>query len=629
MGSVYATSAFAADKAAEATSPGVFGQVTATDAVVAESDKNLPEGQTVEVGSLGQVELHVKNADLTQVLQLLSIQSQKNIVATKNVSGSITADLYGVDFYESLDAILTTNGFGWREKGNFIYVYTLDELKAIEDAERKLVHRVIRLNYLTGENAKEIIQPVMSSAGTVVFNESAKSGIEADASDAGANSYAYSDMVIVHDYAEHADEAAKLIQELDVRPKQVLIEASILRARVTEDNAFGVDLTILADFAMSEFTSPLSTIDDLIAGSTGPSGGSGQTATGGTNPNSTLAIGVVSDDIAAFVSALDAVTDTTVLANPKLLVLNRQRASLLVGQKLGYLSTQTNDTSTTQTVEFLEVGTQLSVRPFVGNDDFIRLELNPSISDGETRELGGFVVPNETTQELTTNIMVRNAQTVVLGGLYQEDTTVTRRQVPFLGDVPVLGTAFKGQTDTHERNEVIFLVTPTIVRDEVLYAAGERAADGFEIARLGARSGLLPWSRTKMESSHLQDAMRYQMEGKDDKALLAVNMALNLNPTNAEALRMKEGMTGERAYGANYSILRDALDGMIDTHVNEVAPATEQPATEPAADEPAPEAAAPAPAGEAPVVVVPAPAEAFSVSEPTSDGMLSEVDTNE
>src|SRR5262249_23179644 len=160
---------------------------------------------------------------------------------------------------------------------------------------------------------------------------------------------------------------AAVIKELDVRPKQVEVEATVLQANLEEDNSFGVDLTVLADFAMDEFTSPLTALEQLAAG-TGPTGHGASGAAGQTTVRQTTAgqhglqVGIISKNIAAFIKALDQVTDTTVLANPKALVLNRQRAELLVGNQLGYLSTTTTDTSATQTVQFLDVGTKLTLR---------------------------------------------------------------------------------------------------------------------------------------------------------------------------------------------------------------------------------------------------------------------------
>src|SRR5690606_23521512 len=137
---------------------------------------------------------------------------------------------------------------------------------------------------------------------------------------------------------------------------------------------------------------------------------------------SSIKLGVIGSDAAVFVRALQSVTDTTVMSNPKMLVLNRQRADLHIGEKLGYLSTTTTETSSTNTVEFLEIGTQLTVRPFVSSDDFIRLELSPSVSDGDTsRVVSGQVIPQTTESEMTTNVIVKNAQSIVLGGLFKED----------------------------------------------------------------------------------------------------------------------------------------------------------------------------------------------------------------
>src|SRR5213079_2758786 len=115
--------------------------------------RNPLESQPAETGSEKVkvdehliVDLHVNDEDLSNVLQMLSIQSQKNIVTSKNVSAVVTANLYGVTFYEALDAILHVNGYGYVEKGNFIYVYTLDELVKIEEAQKHMVWKVIKLN---------------------------------------------------------------------------------------------------------------------------------------------------------------------------------------------------------------------------------------------------------------------------------------------------------------------------------------------------------------------------------------------------------------------------------------------------------------------------------------------------
>jgi type IV pilus assembly protein PilQ len=570
---------------------------SATPAIGAPANVPADEAQAVAVSSLGAIDLHVKELDLSKVLQLLSIQAQRNIVASRNVAGTVTADLYGVDFYEALDAILHPNGFGYQEKGDFIYVYTQQELVAIQDAERKPVSQIVRLNYITATDASTFVTPLLSQAGSIAISGAAAPGFEASSGDGGANNYANTETLVIRDYPENIEEIAKVIQELDVRPKQVLLQATILEAKLTEENALGVDASVLVDFKAAEFATPLGAVNQLLEGTgPGPSGGAGTSTVGNTaSDKAGLKIGIVNDDFSVFIRALDQVTDTTVLANPKLLVLNRQRAKLLVGQKIGYVSTTATDTSSTQTVEFLDTGTQLSVRPFVSDDDFIRLEIKPSISTGAVRELANFVIPETTNEELTTNVMVRNGQTVVLGGLFKETTTVTRNQLPFLGDIPVLGYAFRGQDDNVTRNEYIFMVTPTIVKDETLYAAGERAKDSVDLAQLGARESLLPWSRSKMTAGHVRDAMRYMQAGRKDKALWSANMALYLDKTSWEARRIKEELTGQAMTNPQRSVLNDAVDAAIERQLKDessAAPQTQP--SEQAADVAATEAEKPA-----------------------------------
>lgn len=582
-----------------------------------EDESDMPAGQNVGINDYGQIDLHVKDLEVSKVLQLLSIQSQRNIIASKNVAGQISADLYGVDFYEALDAVLHPNGFGFVEKGNFIYVYTQQELAERQQAERKAVTRVVRLNHINAADAAAFVSPMISGSGSISVNAEAPQSMQPSITDAGSNSYAHGDLLVIRDYEENVNEILETLKELDVRPKQVLIEATILQARLTEANALGVDFAIFTDLNIENFATPLGAVNELISGSAvanGATSGTAITSTAGNTANgqSSIKLGFVGSDAAVFVRALQSVTDTNVLSNPKMLVLNRQRADLLVGERLGYLSTTLTDTASTSTVEFLDVGTQLTVRPFISNDGFIRLELRPSVSDGETVVQAGQIIPNERTSELTTNVIVKNAQTVILGGLFKEDITRSRQQTPFLGDVPILGEAFKGRDDNVERSEVIFMVKPTVMKDEALAKMGELAMEDSEFARAGARQGLLPWSVSKLSMGHLRDAEEAMAAGDTKKAKWHVNMALQLDPTMPSAIRLREAITAEKFYVPRRSILNDA----IDTYIDEAAMVTE-PVSD-AAKAPADPAAAPDAPEHAPAQDSAQPI-AAAVSEPTSE----------
>jgi hypothetical protein len=285
---------------------------------------------------------------------------------------------------------------------------------------------------------------------------------------------------------------------------------------------------------------------------------------------------------------LDEVTDSTVLSNPKLLTLNRQAARVLVGRKVGYLNTTSTETATTQTVEFLDTGTQLYFRPFVDPvQRTIRMELKPQVSEAVIRDVkdsagAAVTIPDEITNELSTNVIVRDGQTIVLGGLFRESTTASRRQWPLLGDIPLIGSAFRGNDDETQRSEIIFLITPSIVDDAAMTAAGDAGAKLAEQAQAGARAGTLKWSRERITSQLNVEAEKLAAEGNNEKALWKVERSLALNPLQPEVIAMRERLTGSRSQRHERSMLNRIMD-------KEMRDAGKQgSALEPAADVPAP-----------------------------------------
>lgn len=518
---------------------------------------------TLNIDDNNIVDLHVNNEDLGAVLQMLSMQSQRNIIPSKNVSGSVTANLYGVTFYEALDAILNVNGYGYIEDGNFIYVYTLDEIGAIIKSNRIRVSKVITLSYLSAIDAAEFAKPLLSETGQIKTNGKTPGFPTMGDVPQGNEEFALGSTLVVYDYEENVSEIDTLVKQLDTRPAQVLVEATILQTTLNEANAFGVDFAIVADMTFGDFITiggPTSGPNALIAGGAGgavlPNDGGG-TAISSTVGNAAgaggLKVGVVSNDVAIFLRVLDEVTDSTVLSNPKLLALNRQGARVLVGRKVGYLSTTSTDTATTQTVEFLDTGTQLYFRPFVDSvNRTIRMELKPQVSEAVIRDVknatgAALTVPDEITNELSTNVIVRDGQTIVLGGLFRESTITTRRQIPVLGDIPLLGNVFRGNEDTTERTEIIFLITPSIVNDGAMAEAGERGKEFTRQAQAGAREGTLKWSRDRLTTQLNVEAQKLLNEGETDKALWKIERSLSLDSSQAEIIAMRERVTGQKS----------------------------------------------------------------------------------
>lgn len=536
----------------------------------------------VAVSAYSTVDIHVQNTDLAKVLQMLSIQSQRNIIVSKNVSGTVSADLYDVTFFEALDAILNSNGYGYVEEGAFIKVYTLEELRTIKEAARQLDYRRFELSYLNATDASIFVTPLLSDKGTIAINGEVESGFKPDESSGGADSWASYATMVVHDYPEQIEEIARLIAELDTRPQQVLVEATVLQSALNEDNAWGVDWQILADVNFTDFTNPLSAVDDLLTGS-----GSGGTQpsdnkavavrnnVGQTQRAGGLKIGVISDDISVFLRVLDEVTDTTVVSRPRVLAVNRNRGQILIGRRIGYLSTTSTETSSTQTVQFLDTGTQLIFRPFVGKDGFIRMELKPSVSEGVIRDVTGsdggtFTIPDQITQELQTNVVVRDGYTIVLGGLFREETTLTRRQIPILGDIPIIGAAFKGKDDTTRRSEITFLITPSIMKDEVLIAEGQRAGQLVDETRFAARTGVLQWSNDRLTSTHNIAAEQAIADGDYELALWHIDLSLHLRANQPLVIEMRERLLGKSEKWFHGSMMRHLTDERIDSSMNSI-----------------------------------------------------------
>jgi len=156
----------AAGAAAGASTQPTDGQVAVGEQPTSQpSEGRSVSSSEVSVNDAGTVEIHVNDANLVEVLRMLSLQSQKNIVASKDVHGTVTANLYDVTVREALDAILHANGYAYREKGNFIYVYTTKEIAEIEKNERQMKTEVFRVYYTPAANAANMIKPVLSKGG--------------------------------------------------------------------------------------------------------------------------------------------------------------------------------------------------------------------------------------------------------------------------------------------------------------------------------------------------------------------------------------------------------------------------------------------------------------------------------
>lgn len=533
-----------------------------SDAPTGAAGADLDEGPVVKVGLDDRVTMHVAGLPLSDVLRMLSEPTHKNVVLAEGAGGTVSASLYDVSFEEALQAVLVANNLGYQVRGDFIYVYPLEKLAEILQSQRKIATRVFRLTYVNAATAMSLVEPMLSKVGKAAVTPPSGAGIGAGGNSSGiddtkGDAVATPDTLVVTDYVERLDEIARILKELDQRPKQVLIEATILRASLDEDNTLGIDFTTVGgiDFTTLSSTSPAA--QSITTGDTPQQLLGDTTLTARTDFNSTLprggfTFGVIKDQIGVFLRALEQIADTEIIANPKILALNKQVGQVIVGRRDGYLTTTITETTAIQTVEFLETGTLLTFRPFIGEDGFVRMEIHPKDSSGGVEDN----LPWEATTEVTSNIMVQDGRTILIGGLFREVDMTERSQVPVLGDIPVGGSLFRRTIDSVVREEVIILLTVHILKGEPDNAAGEALQEEAERFRIGMRRGAQWLSRERLAQAHYRWALEHLDAGDLDKALWDAELAIHNYPRHLDAWKLREKIRGRRSWETEASAIR-------------------------------------------------------------------------
>ena len=541
--------------------------------VVASAQTDAPPGDAnadpvpaVRMTDRGTVEIHFSGVDLGEALQLISLQGRLNIVTTPAVTGSVTASIYDSTLEQALRVILTANGAGYRVIDDIIYVYTNAELAELELAENPPVSRVYRLSYLAAADARTYVEPMPSEGETVANSPAPMSGLASSADEGGGDAMAFQDFLVVIARPDTHERVESVLKELDIRPKQVLVEATILRAQLDSDNSMGIDFSIVGGVDLELLGATSNGLLDLNLGQL-PTDRFERFNAGvssdfrGSVPTGGLSIGIIKDQVGVFLRALETITDITVLANPKLLALNKQRAQVIVGRRDGYITTTVTQTQAIQSVEFLETGTQLIFRPFIGEDGWIRVELHPEDSVGFVNAQG---LPSEQTTEVTTNVLIRDGHTILIGGLFREVSTDARSQIPVLGDLPGVGQLFRSNADSTGREEVIILLTIHIIKDHDSYAnASLEQGERIERLRVGLRQGMMWHGRERLAQSHYHKAIEHFAKGRTDDALWHTTMATHNNPRMIAAIELRERITGAREWDEAGSAVQDFVYDLI------------------------------------------------------------------
>ena len=433
----------------------------------------------------GFVTVNFKNADIKAVLSYLSEVSGVDIVAAPDVVGTVTLKLTDKPWEVALNTIVKNYGYAYEREGDIIRVVTLGSLQKAE-----LSTEVVHLNYTLAGDANKAVKDMLTERGKTTF-------------DTRTNT------LIITDLPTNTYQIKQIMQQLDKKTPQIMIEARILETLLEKDEKMGIDwsIKIAAIGAARPTTFPFANENwrDILphglerffpfgqtgtANSTAAAGG-GITTTdtlvefpnmgqGGTSAfpfvdSSAFTYGTL--DFSQFSAVLELLKErrsTEVISNPRITTLNHKEAKILVGRVYNFPTFDQTELTGQWVItgyEAKELGIKLLVTPHVNEKGEIVVELKPEIKNylGLETISAELKAPLWSTREADTQVMVKDGDTIFIGGLINENNVDIENKVPLLGDIfgdiPFLGSFFKSTGTKREKKELIFFITVNIVRD--------------------------------------------------------------------------------------------------------------------------------------------------------------------
>ena len=429
--------------------------LTKREAEKLRADKNVYVGE--------RLSLMFQDIEVRAVLQIIAQHTGLNLVASDTVRGNLTLRLQNVPWDQALDIILKTKGLDKRIDGNVMLVAPAQEIAAREKAELEASQQVaelaplrtelIQVNYAKASEVATLLKAqensLLSDRGSVTVDERTNS-------------------LLVKDTSDKLAEVRDLVSELDIPVRQVQIESRIVTASSGWTEEIGVQWGATKIRSEATISGSLPASNDLNA----------QIGDGEANLSDTLNVSLpVANPAGSFgisyanlskgllldleLSALENENRGEVIASPRVITANQKEASIEAGEEIPF---QNATSSGATSVQFKKAVLSLTVTPQITPDDRIILDLTVT---QDTRGEATLQGPAINTQQVTTQVLVDNGQTVVLGGIYQQRTNRDETKVPLLGDIPWLGWLFRTQSDVRAKQELLIFVTPKILKDSV------------------------------------------------------------------------------------------------------------------------------------------------------------------
>lgn len=385
-------------------------------------------------GTNGQFTIRATQSTLGEIIAAIAKTSRVDVVMAGEGSTKVSLNMYDRPLEDILTAVCLQTGHVWRRHQDVILVSPLATETPYQAQVQGRVIEAIQLDYVAAADVQTALQDLLSPVGKLHVMTSSKT-----------DHLKSREVLIVEDLADNVARLIEFARTLDVPPRQVMIEAYVLQVDLEKNQRHGVNFEKI----FSWNGTPLSV-----------------EMTGFANESASQAFMARLDasSLTGVLEFLKSQTDSRTLASPRLLVVNGQEKRLQVGQQLGYRTVTTTQSGLTQeNVNFLDVGVVLSVTPRISGDQRILLNVNSKVSTGLVNPETG--LPEESTSEVDTDVLLEDGYGIVIGGLIQEGDNDSSSGVIGLSDIPYLGGLFRRRQIEKERKEIIFVIVPRILPD--------------------------------------------------------------------------------------------------------------------------------------------------------------------
>ena len=468
-----------------------------------ESSPSVP--QSDEAQKEGYITMDFKDADINTVLRLLSVKSGMNIVAGPEVTGTVSVRLENVPWEEALEVVLRTYGYVYEKRGNIIRVTTRDNL-----AQEELVTDTFVLEYIQLSKKTQTTTPIGGATGTEdAAGKELLDIVTTMLSERGkVKMVTQRNAIVVTDDPTHVYKIRQVIEKLDIPTGQAYIDSKIVKTQLDKGENLGIRWNVAsagvsggpsrpttfpffnARHGGKEQTSPF--LEQFFPQVSSTSSGTGSTSSGQVIANSadlrafplpdpavsgrTYAFGTLDfTSFSALLSFLQSRTNTKVISNPRIVVMNNQTAKVKVGSEIPIPSFEFNQQTASFQVtgfKYRDIGVVLNVTPHINSADEILVDLKPEVSAlGSTISFTStLAAPSFDVTNAETQVLIRSGETIAIGGLMENKSAVSEQRVPYLGSIPAIGKIFRSKRQTEgsgNRNvETIFFVTVTLIDTE-------------------------------------------------------------------------------------------------------------------------------------------------------------------